>query len=150
MTTSLFVARPVRVEKQDTPVMGQHTVDDLPHIREIWPSFERLVGVRGRRMYARADLTRNTYTVCTPIREDDDPESLGLQRGTLRGGPYLRGRLAGEPSVIFSRIEKGMTELRALMPMDQTRPLVEFYRRHNEVELWVPILASHAATGGLA
>jgi hypothetical protein len=119
--------------------MERSTVDDLPHIQEIWPSFERLVGLRGRKMYARADLSLNTYTVCTPVRDTDDPGSLGLGTGKLPGGTYLRGRLVGEPSVIYGFIGSGMHELHAMMQMDSSRPLVEFYRRHDEVELWVPV-----------
>jgi hypothetical protein len=34
-----------------------------------------------------------------------------------------------------------MKELQAMVQMDPTRPLVEFYRRHDQVELWVPIPA---------
>ena len=90
-------------------------------------------------MYAHADLTANTYTVCTPVRGDDDPDQLGLQLGTLLGGSYLRGRLVGQPPQIYGSIGEGMTELRELAPADRSRPLVEFYRRHNEIELWVPI-----------
>ena len=93
-------------------------------------------------MYARADLTLNTYTVCTPILQDDDPDSLGLDRGTLQGGAYLRGHLVGEPSVIFGLIGSGMDELHAMVKMDPSRPLVEYYRRHDRVELWVPISAA--------
>jgi len=119
--------------------MERSTVDDLPHIQEIWPPFERLVGLQGRKMYARADLNLNTYTVCTPVREDDAPGSLGLETGTLTGGSYLRGRLVGQPSEIYGRIGAGMHELQTMVEMDATRPLVEFYRRHDEVELWVPV-----------
>jgi hypothetical protein len=91
-------------------------------------------------MYAYADLRLNTYTVCTPVREDDDPESFGLETATLAGGTYLRGRLVGEPSVIYAFIGPGMHELQAMGNLDTDRPLVEFYRRHDQVELWVPIL----------
>ena len=90
-------------------------------------------------MYGRADLGLNTYTVCTPVRQGDNPEALGLQTGTLPGGAYLRGRLVGEPSVIYSLIGPGMDELRTMVEFDTARPLVEFYRRHDQVELWVPI-----------
>jgi len=90
-------------------------------------------------MYGRADLGLNTYTVCTPIRQGDNPEALRLQTGTLSGGAYLRGRLVGEPSVIYALIGPGMDELRTMVQFDTARPLVEFYRRHDQVELWVPI-----------
>jgi hypothetical protein len=32
-----------------------------------------------------------------------------------------------------------MDELRTMVQFDTARPLVEFYRRHDQVELWVPI-----------
>jgi hypothetical protein len=143
VATSVFASVPDRIERQDIVVMEQSTIDDLPRIQAIWPAFEKLVGLRGRKMYARADLTANTYTVCTPVSGDDDPDQLGLQLGTLLGGWYLRGRLVGKPPQIYGSIGDGMTELRGLAPADHSRPLVEFYRRHNEIELWVPISQNH-------
>jgi hypothetical protein len=32
-----------------------------------------------------------------------------------------------------------MAELRAMAQVDEVRPLVEFYRRRDQIELWVPI-----------
>jgi hypothetical protein len=119
--------------------MERSTIDDLAHIQAIWPLFEHLVGLRGRKMYARADEQLNTYTVCTPIKPGDDPEALGLHTGTLQGGTYLRGQLIGDPPSVYERIGQGMQELRALVEMDLSRTLVEFYRRHDQIELWVPI-----------
>jgi hypothetical protein len=137
--SSHIATQPDRIERQNVTVMERSTVDDLAHIQEIWPPFEYLVGLRGRKMYGRADLGLNTYTVCTPIRQGDNPEALRLQTGTLSGGAYLRGRLVGEPSVIYALIGPGMDELRTMVQFDTARPLVEFYRRHDQVELWVPI-----------
>ena len=70
--------------------------------------FERLVGLRGRKMYeaqvpgaalvdAVVDLVAGTYSTCTPVRSGDDPEQLGLNLGSLPGGRFLRGHLQGEP-----------------------------------------------------
>ncbi|MER5221793.1 GyrI-like domain-containing protein [Streptomyces flaveus] len=139
MTPSVFSAPPDRIQRPDVTVMQQATVDELPQIQQLWPSFEKLVGLRGRKMYAQIDVRQNTYTVCTPVKEDDRPDLLGLQLGTLPGGSYLRGRLVGDPPQIYERIGDGMAELEAMLPVDDTRPLVEFYRRHDQIELWVPI-----------
>ena len=119
--------------------MQQSTVDDLPHIQQLWPSFEQLVGLRGRKMYAQVDTHRNTYTVCTPVRDDDDPVRFGLSVGTLPGGGYLCGRIVGEPPQVYSHIGAGMSELEAATTVDDTRPLVEYYRRRDVIELWVPV-----------
>ncbi len=120
--------------------MGCSTDDDLSHIQEIWPRFERLVGLRGRKMYATVDGHQNTYTVCTPVKLHDDPEALGLERSTLPGGTYVRGCLSGEPAWVYSRIGVAVQELESQVITDQARPVVEFYRRHDQVELWVPVL----------
>lgn len=119
--------------------MQQTTVDDLTHIQQVWPAFEQVVGLRGRKMYAQIDERSNTYTVCTPVKEHDSPGELGLQVGTLAGGWYLRGRLVGDPDQTYGRIADGMAELRATLPADDARPLVEFYRRQDQIELWLPI-----------
>jgi hypothetical protein len=139
MTSSIFPALPDRVQRPDVTVMQRSTVDELTHIQRLWPWFEELVGLRGRKMYAQIDERRNTYTVCTPVKEDDRPDRLGLQVGTLSGGWYLRGRLVGEPPRIYGLIADGMAELQAMMPADDARPLVEFYYRHDQIELWLPI-----------
>ena len=119
--------------------MRHTTVDDLAHIQQVWPSFEQLVGLRGRKMYALIDTAQNSYSVCTPIRDGDDPDRLGLQVGTLPGGWYLRGRIVGEPPGVYENIADGMAELAATTPADPTRPLVEFYRRRDKIDLWLPI-----------
>jgi hypothetical protein len=128
-----------RVRRRDVTIMGQTTADELSHIQAIWPSFEQVVGLRGRKMFAQIDEVQGTYTVCTPVKASDRPEQLGLQAGLLAGGWYLRGSLVGEPSQIYPRISDGMAELKAAMPADVSRPLVEFYRRRDHVELWLPI-----------
>lgn len=139
--TSVLQRPPSTIEREDVVVLEHTTADELAAIQEAWPRFERVTGLRGRRMYARADENAGTYTLCTPLRADDDPEQLALSVGTLPGGRYLRGVLAGEPSEIYADIGTGMAEIRAQADEDTARPLVEFYRRHNQVELWVPVKA---------
>jgi hypothetical protein len=139
MTSSVFPAPPDRIQRPDVTVMQQATLDDSTHIQQLWPPFEQLVGLRGRKMYAQINEQQNTYTVCTPVKEDDSPDRLGLQLGTLAGGWYLRGRLVGDPPQIYGRIADGMAELRAMLLADGVRPLVEFYRRRDQIELWLPI-----------
>jgi hypothetical protein len=139
MHPTVFFSVPDRIHSGDVTVMAQTTADDLAHIQKVWPSFEQLVGLRGRKMYALIDTAQNSYTVCTPVRDGDDPSRLGLQVGTLPGGSYLRGRIVGEPPQVYEYIADGMAELAATTRADPTRPLVEFYRRRDQIELWLPI-----------
>ena len=114
-------------QKFSITVMERTTVDELAHIQAIWPRFEQLVGLRGRKMYSRIDVRLNTYTVCTPLKDRDRPDSLGFcSLGTLAGGWYLRGRVGTLPRST-SESAGGMAELEAETLGDDARPPVEFY-----------------------
>ena len=142
MAGVIFDSQPTRTRKPDVAVMLERTRDELPAIQQLWPRFEHLVGLRGRRMYAMVDIRAGTYAACTPAREGDDPALLGLDTATLPGGWYLRARITGEPPGLYERIGPAMQALRALaVPADPARPLIEYYRRHDEIELWVPVPA---------
>ena len=41
-------------------------------------------------------------------------------------------------ALVFGPAMQALTALAA--PVDPDRPLVEYYRRHDEIELWVPVL----------
>jgi hypothetical protein len=44
-----FDSEPTRTLKASLTVMLERTRDELPAIQQLWPRFERLVGLRGRR-----------------------------------------------------------------------------------------------------
>jgi len=136
---TMFFRPPEVITRAPSPVMLAICPDELPAIQALWPSFEALVGLRGRKMYAIVDVLAGTYATCTPLRPDDDPDALGLQVGELPGGRFRRGRLVGEPPELYSRIAPGFDALESLGAVDRTRPLVEFYQRRDQVELWLPM-----------
>lgn len=139
---SMFDSRPARTLKAGVTVMLERTRDELPAIQQLWSRFEGLVGLRGRRMYAMVDTRAGTYAACTPVKEGDDPARLGLDTAELPGGWYLRARIIGDPPGLYERIGPAMQALAALAaPADPDRPLIEYYRRHDEIELWVPVAA---------
>ena len=124
------------IDRADVEVLEHTVADELTAMGEAWQWFENLVGLRGRKMFARVDETAGTYTVCTPLKPGD---SFSLSIGVLPGGRYRRVVLEAEPPELYGLIGPAMEELKALGPWDSSRPLVEFYRRRTVVELWVPI-----------
>lgn len=124
------------ITREDVPVLEHTVADDLTEMSEAWPWFENLVGLKGRKMFARIDENAGTYTVCTPVQPGD---AFDLTVGVLPGGRYRRVRIKGEPPELYGRIGPAMKELKALGPWDSGRPLVEFYRSRTEIELWVPV-----------
>lgn len=133
-----------RVTKQARPIVLRRVADELPEIQRGWAEFEELVGLRGHRFYGLVDEAAGVYVLAAAIRDDDPADRWGLETGELPGGDYLCTTLRGEPSEVNPRIGSTMRELHALAEvdggLDTGRYEVEFYKRANEIELWVPVL----------
>lgn len=121
-------------------VMLVRVVDEPPEIQRAWAAFETAVGLRGRRFYGAFDPGTSTYSVCAVLRSDDDPASIGAERGTLPGGRYACVRLRGEPPTIYAQIGETAQRLAQRPDADRTRPTLEYYRRHDVIDVLVPIV----------
>jgi hypothetical protein len=117
------------------------TTPDPAEMQRTWTEFEERVGLHGRKMYGLMDKQNGLYAVCTPLRDGDAPERLGVELGTLPGGWYLRGRLEAEPPGLYDLIAPAFDALRLLAARDTARPEVEFYRRRDQIDVWMPIVA---------
>ena len=107
-------------------------------------AFERLEkalpSMKGRKFYGYWDPDAKSYRACVAAIESDDPAALGLDRGELPGGRYVRSRLRGEPAELYPRIGPTFEAMSAATPsVDRSRPWIEFYRARNEVVLLLPI-----------
>lgn len=126
--------------RDETPVMFRRARDEVHEIRRAWTALEATVGsLRGRKFFGAFDAATGEYRACAQLREDDDPASLGLEIGTLSGGPYLRERLKGEPPEIYDRIGPTFDKLLEQAACDETRPSIEFYRSRDVIDLLLPV-----------
>jgi hypothetical protein len=126
------------VEREEIAVQFVRVPDGLDEIRRAWNELETVVPLRGRHFYGAYDPIADDYRACVEVREADDLVS-GLESGTLPGGTYLRARLRGEPPGIYERIKPTFDELMRQAPADESRPSLEHYRRHDEIDLLLPI-----------
>ena len=126
------------VEREEIAVQFVRVPDGLDEIRRAWNELEAVVALRGRHFYGAYDPIADDYRACVEVREADDLVS-GLESGTLPGGTYLRARLRGEPPGIYERIKPTFDELMRQAPADESRPSLEHYRRHDEIDLLLPI-----------
>ncbi|HZS30548.1 MAG TPA: GyrI-like domain-containing protein [Gaiellaceae bacterium] len=126
------------VEREEIQVQFVRVPDGLEHIRRAWDELEAVVPLRGRHFYGAFDPAANDYRACVEVREGDELVD-GLESGTLPGGRYLRARLSGEPPAVYERIGPTFDELVAQHAPDESRPSLEHYRRHDEIELLLPI-----------
>jgi predicted transcriptional regulator YdeE len=127
------------VQREETPVMGVRTTDDLAAIRSAWERLEEIVPLRGRKFFGAVDKSASDYFACVEVHDDEDPAELGLEPGTLPGGRYLRERLRSEPPELYDRIAPAFQALAATTQRDESRPEIEFYRRHDEVDVLFPV-----------
>jgi DNA gyrase inhibitor GyrI len=128
------------VEREDVRVIFMRADADTPAaIQRAWAELERSVGLKGRTFFGAFHDAANEYRVCTQLQADDDPEALGFEVGTLPGGTYLRGRLRGEPPAVYDQIVPTVQELERQTVVDPSRPIIEFYRSRDVIDVLVPV-----------
>jgi hypothetical protein len=121
------------VDRPPTPVLYVACADEIAEIRAAWERLEAVVPLKGRRFLGAANAD-GTYWACVQ-RLEGEPAG-GLEEGELPGGTYARERLRGEPPGVYERIP-GAAE--ALGPRDPSRPILEHYRRRDEIDVLLPV-----------
>jgi hypothetical protein len=126
------------IEREEIAVQFVRAPDGIVGIRRAWDELEAVVSLRGRHFYGAFDPVANDYRACVEIRDGDELVD-GLESGTLPGGRYLRARLSGEPPAVYERIGPTFDAMAQQAQPDESRPGIEYYRRHDEIELLLPI-----------
>ncbi len=106
---------------------------------EAFAELEAIVGLKGRRFYGVFDEDAGRYWACVQRREQDDPAGIGLRTCTIGGGLYASKRLRGDYDDLIGLIAPTFEEMGARYNVDPSRPAIEFYRRHNEFVLYLPV-----------
>jgi len=128
------------VERVDVRVMFRRTIDEQEAITRTWAEVEAAVGsLRGRKFYGVFDPATSEYRVCVEWQTDDNAEALGLEDGWLPGGRYARERLEGQPPAVYGLIQPTFERLAQRPDRDPSRAEIEFYRRHDLIDLLLPV-----------
>lgn len=112
---------------------------------EAFEELEAVVGLKGRRFYGLFDEPGGRYWACVRRKEQDDPADLGLEALTIEGGLYATERLRGNYESLVPLIAPTFDAMAERHAADPCRPSVEYYRRHNEFVLYLPICESRAS-----
>jgi hypothetical protein len=127
------------IERAETPVMFKRVADGVGAITRGMREVEEAVGLRGRKYYGAFDDS-GEYRVCVQLRDDDDPQAIGLEVGRLPGGRYALQRLTGEPPEVYDLIGPTFQRLSERPDRDPSRPGIEVYRRRNIIDLLLPVV----------
>jgi hypothetical protein len=129
------------VERADIRVRYVQVKDELSEIGAAWPVLEAAVGsLRGRRFLAAFDPLQGWYRVCVTIRTEATDAERDLPEGVIPGGRFLRIRLRGEPPGVYDEIVTAYQALEASSRRDDSRPSLEVYRRHDEIDVLMPVV----------
>ena len=126
------------VEREEIAVQFVRVPDGLDEIGRAWNELESAVALPGRHFYGAYDPLADDYRACVEVREGDALAS-GLESGALPGGRYLRARLRGDPPELYERIKPTFDAMMLQAEPDESRPSLEHYRRHDEIDLLLPI-----------
>ncbi|MEU8181292.1 hypothetical protein AB0B85_00505 [Micromonospora sp. NPDC049044] len=100
---------------------------------------ETLLGsLRGRTFLGVFDNS-GIYRCCVQIRAGDDSDRLGLQSGVVPGGQYLTATVRGPQPAAYALLTPTFEQLRRSGDPDDARPNIEHYRRHDRIDLLMPI-----------
>ncbi|MEU5530682.1 GyrI-like domain-containing protein [Micromonospora chersina] len=128
-----------RIERIETPVMFVATNDGSDEIGPAWDHLETALGsLRGRKFLGVFDDS-GIYRCCVQVRAGDDPDQLGLQSGVVPGGQYLSATVRGPQPAAYALLTPTFQQLRRSGDRDDTRPSIEYYRRHDRIDLLMPI-----------
>jgi predicted RNA-binding protein with PIN domain len=106
----------------------------------VWEKLESVVtDLEGRKAYGVFYPRSSEYRACVEIVDLAEDAELGLESAVLPGGTFLRARLRAEPPELYQRIGPTFDALSGAAEPDLDRPSLEFYRRRDEVELFLPI-----------
>lgn len=134
---------PSVVELSPIPVMCS-TVVGVEDVSKAVSAVEEKLDhkLTGRKCYgvSTEDETGLHYRACVTIQERDDPASLGLEVSEIPGGKYAKDRIrpwdyTKDVPELAAKFERMSEEFEA----DESRPSVEFYRRHDDLILYLPI-----------
>ncbi len=126
------------VSRDDVRVKYVEVGDVLAEIQVAWPSLEALVGdLRGHRFLAAFDPVVGWYRACVEVK--DGMSDLDLPEYVIPGGAFLRVRLRGEPPAVYDEIGPAYHSLRDAGVRDDSRPSIEEYRRHDEIDVLMPV-----------
>lgn len=141
------------VDRVPTPVIYAASAGDWSSIpaaaSRAFALLEAAIFPRGRKMYGYWYPPGLEYRACYARHEGDAPRSLGLEEGVIAGSRYRRARIQGEGA--FGQIPGAYTVLEHLGDVNVAdRPWFEFYRRHDRVDVFVPIsLQRHLGSGSM-
>ena len=127
------------VERETIRVAYTTSVGD-PSTSDAFARLEQIVPLKGNRFFATFDITTKEYRACMALKAGETAARYGLPEALLAGGKYARARLVGAFTDSVRLIAPTFEEMRREHSRDPARLPIEYYKRHTEIVLLLPVL----------
>ena len=128
-----------RVERVEMPVMFLTVKDNSAEIGVGWDRLESVLGsLRSRRFFGVFDDSGD-YRCSVQIRDSDEAGCLGLDSGVIAGGSFICATVRGPQPAVYAHLESTFEELQHTADWDRSRPSLEYYRRHDRIDVLMPV-----------
>jgi DNA gyrase inhibitor GyrI len=126
------------IDRQAVRVAYTISVGD-PATSDAFVRLEHVVPLRGNRFFATFDVATREYRACVALKAGEVAEQYGLPEAVLPGGKYAQTVLVGAFAEIVARIGPTFDLMRQAHGRDPSRLPIEYYKRHTEIVLYLPI-----------
>ena len=110
-----------------------------PSMSDAFMRLEQVVPLKGNRFYATFEPRTREYRACVALKDGESGSKYGLPEAVLAGGTYASATLKGDFADIVRTIAPTFERLRQEHKRDSGRLSIEYYKRHTEVILYLPI-----------
>ena len=131
---------PYRIVNREALRVAYTTSIGDPSTSDAFTRLEQVVPLKGNRFFATFDVASKQYRACVALKAGETGEQYGLREGVLAGGTYACAKLVGAFADIVPRIGPTFVEMRQKHARDPSRLPIEYYKRHTEIVLYLPIL----------
>jgi hypothetical protein len=134
-----IVGLPYPIIERATIGVGYTTSFGDPFLSDAFQRLERLVPLKGNRFFATFDVNTREYRACVALKPGQTAAQYGLPEGVLPGGRYAAAKLTGPFTEIVRRIAPTLAHMRQHHTPDPARLPIEYYKRHTEIVLYLPV-----------
>lgn len=111
-----------------------------PANNDAFLKLEKIVPLQGNKFYGVFYPGTSEYRACAQITDPKLFAKYGLPTMTIEGGKYAYEKIEGPYEEIVVQIPSVFQRLKQSNIVDETRPSIEFYKRHTEFILMLPVL----------
>lgn len=128
---------------EDIPAMYRVSIScSDPQLSALIPTaYDTLANILHHKLEGRmfyGTTLNNEYRANVAINQGDDVQKLGLQQWVIPGGKYVKQTMKDWKKQT-QKIADTFGGMIAKVRYDEKRPLIEFYRTDDEVDLLVPV-----------